>query len=223
MADDEVLDDDLYPEATRVLSERDPVIAKLVDLTGPVTIPRATESNFTALVRAITYQQLAGSAARAIFGRLAVLLGEIAPERLLAFSALELQAVGLSRAKAVSVLDLAAKVLDGTVAVDDRELAELPDQAVIDSLVRVKGIGPWTAEIFLMIHLRRIDVLPAGDLGVRKGFGFAWNMPTPSTKELIALGDAYRPYRSVLAWYCWRADELYGAAKGSAVTGATPV
>jgi DNA-3-methyladenine glycosylase II len=85
-------------------------------------------------------------------------------------------------------------------------------------LAGVRGIGTWTAQMFLMFQLRRLDVWPTGDLGVRKGFGLAWGMPTPTPKQLETLGDPYRPYRSVVAWYCWRAAELYGGAAESALT-----
>ncbi|WP_382306085.1 DNA-3-methyladenine glycosylase family protein [Herbiconiux sp. UC225_62] len=211
---------DLYELGTRELVARDPVIAHLVELTGPVALPTPTDSNFTALVRAITYQQLAGSAARAIYGRLVALLeGDVEPERILRFSPDELRAVGLSAAKAASVLDLSAKVAEGTVTIDDSALADLSDEQIVAELTVVRGIGEWTADIFTMIHLGRIDVLPIGDLGVRKGYGSAWKIPTPTPKELLQLGERFRPYRSVLAWYCWRADELSGGTAPSPVTG----
>lgn len=212
---------ELYDEGTRELAARDPVIAHLVEVTGPVVLPQQTESNFAALVRAITYQQLAGAAARAIYGRLVALLeNDVTPARILGFTPLELRAVGLSTAKVASILDLSSKVDDGTVVVDDASLARLGDEQIAAGLTVVRGIGEWTADIFTMIHLGRIDVLPIGDLGVRKGYGFAWKVPTPTPKELLALGERFRPYRSVLAWYCWRADELFGGTAPSPVTGA---
>jgi DNA-3-methyladenine glycosylase II len=117
---------------------------------------------------------------------------------------------GLSGNKAASVCDLAAKVTDGTVVLDGRGLAREGDEEVIERLTTVRGIGPWTAEMFLMFQLGRLDVWPTGDLGVRKGFGLAWKIPMPSAKELAPLGDEFRPYRSVVAWYCWRAVERPG-------------
>jgi DNA-3-methyladenine glycosylase II len=210
----------LYDQGTRELAAKDPVIAHLVEITGPVKLPKQTDSNFAALVRAITYQQLAGSAARAIYGRLVALLDDdLEPARIIRFTPLELRAVGLSAAKAASILDLSSKVNDGTVVVDDEALAQLTDDQIVAGLTVVRGIGEWTADIFTMIHLGRIDVLPIGDLGVRKGFGQAWKVPMPTPKELLQLGERFRPYRSVLAWYCWRADELYGGTGPSAVTG----
>jgi DNA-3-methyladenine glycosylase II len=114
--------------------------------------------------------------------------------------------------------DLAAKVLDGTVVLDPRRLARQPDEEVVTRLTAVRGIGEWTAQMFLIFQLRRLDVWPTGDLGVRKGYGLAWGIPTPTARELGPLGDELRPYRSIAAWYCWRAAELYAGAAASAVT-----
>jgi DNA-3-methyladenine glycosylase II len=169
--------------------------------------------------RAILYQRLAGAAARAIHGRLiAALGGEVTPERFLSLSSETLRAVGLSANKAASMRDLATKVLDGSVVLDPAVLRGLGDDEVVVMLSGVRGIGTWTAQMFLMFQLLRLDVWPTGDLGVRKGFGLAWGMPTPTPKQLEALGEPYRPYRSVVAWYCWRAAELYGGAAESALT-----
>jgi DNA-3-methyladenine glycosylase II len=208
-----------YKAATDILSERDPVLRRLVAQAGPVEVSRPTETHFAALVRAILYQQLAGAAARAIHGRLiASLGGEVTPERLLSLPPQTLRAVGLSANKAASMLDLATKVRDGSVVLDPAGLRGQGDDEVVAMLAGVRGIGTWTAQMFLMFQLRRLDVWPTGDLGVRKGFGLAWGMPTPTPKQLEALGDPYRPYRSVVTWYCWRAAELYGGAKESALT-----
>jgi DNA-3-methyladenine glycosylase II len=208
-----------YPAAAAILAERDPVLRRLVAEAGPARIMPPAENHLAALVRAIVYQQLAGAAAAAIHGRLiAALGGEVTPEGLLALPAATLRSVGLSGAKTASLQDLAAKVLEGTVLLDPRRLRAATDAELVARLSEVRGIGKWTAEMFLMFQLRRLDVWPTGDLGVRKGFGLAWGIPTPTAKELDPLGDPYRPYRSVLAWYCWRAAELYGGAAASAVT-----
>ncbi len=212
-----------YRRAAVILAERDPVLARLVAEAGPVRFPKVTGSNFSALVQAITYQQLAGAAARAIHGRLVDLLGgEVTPEAILARSPDELLSAGLSHAKAASVHDLAAKVLDGSVIIDGPALARSTDDEIVTRLAEVRGIGTWTAQIFLLVKLRRLDVLPTGDLGVRKGYGLAWGIPTPTPTQLEAFGEPFRPYRSVLSWYCWRAAELIGGARPSAVT-ASPV
>jgi DNA-3-methyladenine glycosylase II len=105
------------------------------------------------------------------------------------------------------------------VVVAPRRLARLSDEAVIERLVTVRGVGRWTAQMFLMFQLRRPDVWPVLDFGVRHGYGLAWKVPTPTARELEPLGDPFRPYRSVVAYYCWRAVELYAGATESAVTG----
>jgi len=208
-----------YPAAAAILAGRDPVIRRLVAEAGPPRLSRTTETHFGTLVRAIVYQQLAGRAAAAIHGRLiAAMDGEVTPERLLTLSAQTLRSAGLSARKAASLQDLATKVLDGTVMLNPAGLRAQSDAEVIERLSAVQGIGKWTAEMFLMFQLRRLDVWPTGDLGVRKGFGLAWGIPTPTPKQLEPLGDPYRPYRSVVAWYCWRAAELYGRAQDSALT-----
>jgi DNA-3-methyladenine glycosylase II len=213
-----------HRQAAELLAERDPVLARLVDETGPPVFPRPTESHFATLVRAITFQQLAGAAARTIHGRLVAALGdEVTPERMLSLSTEELRAAGLSNNKAASVRDLAQKVLDGDVVLNPRGLARESDEGIITRLSSVRGIGRWTAEMFLMFQLRRLDVWPIGDLGVRKGFGVAWEIPMPTPKELMALGEPYRPYRSVLAWYCWRAAELDVQRRSGKATAIVPL
>jgi DNA-3-methyladenine glycosylase II len=208
-----------YPAAAAILAERDPVLRKLVAAAGTAKVSPPGDSHFAALVRAITYQQLAGAAATAIHGRLiAALGGEATPQALLAAGTDSLRAAGLSGSKTLSLQDLAARVLDGTVVLDQAGLRAESDDEVIDRLSSVRGIGKWTAQMFLMFQLRRLDVWPTGDLGVRKGFGLAWQIPTPTPKQLEALGDPFRPYRSVVAWYCWRAAEIYGRAADSALT-----
>jgi DNA-3-methyladenine glycosylase II len=210
---------DAWRAAAEDLAGRDPVMRRLVEQAGPVELTPPANPHFAALVQAIVHQQLAGSAAAAIHRRLiAAVDGRLTPERLLALPPEALRAAGLSGAKAASVTDLAAKVLDGTVVLDPGGLRQESDAEVVQRLSTVRGIGRWTSEMFLMFQLGRIDVWPTGDLGVRKGFGLAWDMPTPTAKELEPLGTPYRPYRSVVAWYCWRATELYGTNVASAVT-----
>lgn len=208
-----------YAAATAILAERDPVIAGLAEKVGPVRLRRPADSHFAALVRSIVYQQLAGKAAAAIHGRLtAALAGSVTPVEVLALPAESLRAAGLSANKAASIVDLATKVLDGTVILEPRGLARESDEEVIERLSTVRGIGIWTAQMFLMFQLRRIDVWPTGDLGVRRGYGLAWGIPMPSPRDLAELGDPFRPYRSIAAWYCWRAVELYAGAAESALT-----
>jgi DNA-3-methyladenine glycosylase II len=209
-----------HAEAAEILADRDPVLAALIAAAGPIRIGRrGTASHFAALVEAIVYQQLAGAAAKAIHARLVAALDEdVEPEALLALSDETLRAVGLSGNKVRSLRDLATKVLDGTVVLSPRGLSRQSDEKVTASLSTVRGIGPWTAQMFLMFRLRRLDVWPVGDFGVRQGYGLAWKIPMPSARELEPLGEPYRPYRTVVAWYCWRAVELYGGATDSALT-----
>ena len=196
--------------AAEELSGRDPVLARLVQLVGPPQVRPSHQTHFAALVRSVVYQQLAGAAANAIHGRLvAALDGDVSPAALLALAPETLRAAGLSANKSASLRDLAAKVLDGTVVLDRRGLARESDEEVISRLSTVRGIGRWTAQMFLLFQLRRLDVWPTGDLGVRRGYGLAWGVPMPTERELGPLGEPLRPYRSIAAWYCWRACEVY--------------
>lgn len=196
--------------AIQEIAARDPVLAHLVALVGPIRHrPRNPDGHFGALVRSIVFQQLAGRAAQAIFGRvLAAVGGELSPEALAAVPDEVLRAAGLSANKLASLRDLSAKVLDGTV--DLTTSSRRSDDEIIAGLVIVRGIGRWTAEMYLMFELRRLDVWPVDDLGVRQGYGFAWGLdPPPLAKELAPLGDPFRPYRSVVARYCWEAVALF--------------
>ena len=206
-------------QAAQLLAERDPVIARLVEEAGLPSFPKPAESHFAALIRSVVFQQLAGPAARAIHGRLVeALASEVTPERVLATPAESLRAAGLSARKVASLQDLSRKVLDGTVVLDTRRLGRESDEKIVAQLSTVLGIGKWSAEIFLMFQLRRLDVWPTGDLGVRKGYGLAWKVPTPTPKQLDALGEPYHPYRSIVAWYCWRAAQMYAGTAATAVT-----
>ena len=199
-----------HTKAAEILAGRDPVIARLVAAAGPPRLPRPQSSHYATLVQAIVYQQLAGAAAATIHRRvIAALDGDVRPEAVLALPDETLRGAGLSAAKVASLRDLATKVLDETVVLSPRRLAHQDDQEIIDRLSAVRGIGRWTAEMFLLFQLRRLDVWPTGDLGVRRGYGLAWQDPMPNARELEPLGDPYRPYRSVVAWYCWRAIDLY--------------
>ncbi|MGH2728171.1 MAG: DNA-3-methyladenine glycosylase family protein, partial [Actinomycetota bacterium] len=158
-----------HAAAGRELAARDRVMRRLVTRFGPCKIGRSTQTHFEALAESIVYQQLAGAAAAAIWGRFRGLFdGEFSPEAVLAAKETALRGAGLSPNKMSSIRDLAAKILEGTVPVDN--LRRLRDEAIIDRLVVVRGIGRWTAEMFLMFQLRRIDVWPVDDYGVRKGY-----------------------------------------------------
>jgi len=196
--------------AAAELSGRDPVLQRLVVAHGPCGLgaARGERTHFAALCQSIVYQQLAGRAAAAIHGRFCAAVGGAQPTAaaLLATPEPELRAAGLSAAKTRALVALATAVLSGAVVLDGAERRS--DEELIAELSTVHGIGRWTAEMFLMFQLWRLDVWPVGDFGVRKGYGRAWGLPeAPTPKELGPLGDAFRPYRSVVAWYCWRACE----------------
>jgi DNA-3-methyladenine glycosylase II len=189
---------------------RDPVLANLVSRAGVVKHPpRSADGPFAALARAIVFQQLAGRAAQAILGRVVDAAGgHLTADALSLTSDEALRAAGLSANKLASLRDLTVKVLDGTV--DFAKFARQADDAIIGRLISVRGIGTWTAEMFLMFELRRLDVWPVDDLGVRQGYALAWGIdPPPTPKALLALGEPFRPYRSILARYCWEAVALY--------------
>jgi DNA-3-methyladenine glycosylase II len=191
------------------VASRDPVLADLVARVGPIRHrPRVPDGPFAALVRAIVFQQLAGRAAQAIFGRVRAAVGEeLTPESLNAASDAALRAAGLSANKLASLRDLSAKVLDGTVVLT--RTSRRSDEELISRLTAVRGIGRWTAEMYLMFQLRRLDVWPVDDLGVREGYALAWKLdPPPTPKELEPLGERFRPYRSIVARYCWAAVPL---------------
>lgn len=188
------------------VAARDPVLAALVARVGPIRHrPREPEGPFAALVRSIVYQQLAGAAARTIYGRVHAAVGpSLTPESLRAVPDAELRAAGLSANKLAALRDLSDKVLDGTVILS--RTSRLGDDELIEQLTGVRGIGPWTAQMHLMFQLRRLDVWPTGDLGVRQGYALTWELdPVPTPKQLEPLGERFRPYRSIIARYCWAA------------------
>jgi len=202
--------------ATAELADRDPVIAKLVGIVGPATLKRRgreRRDHFGALARSIAYQQLAGKAAAAIHGRFEALFdGHPTPEAVLSIPEEQLRGAGLSAAKTASILDLASKVEAGVVPFDGIE--KLSDEEIIERLSSVRGIGRWTAEMFLMFQLGRLDVWPVDDLGVRAGYGAAYRLKEPpKPKALAALGEPFRPYRSIAAWYMWQAIRLARAGE----------
>ncbi len=191
------------------VAARDPVLANLVALAGPIKHPpRDPDGPFGALVRAIVYQQLAGPAAQAIHKRVRATVGDtLTPETLTEVPDAALRTAGLSANKLASLRDLSAKILDDTVKL--KRSSRLNDDELIAELVTVRGIGRWTAETYLMFELRRLDVWPVDDLGVRQGYGSAWRLdPPPTAKQLAPLGERFRPYRSIVARYCWQAVAL---------------
>ena len=195
-----------YVRARRLLLRRDPVLAALIKQHGPCGLGDALRADhFSALVRAIVFQQLSTKAASTIHGRLVAMVpaGTVTPDALSAISETQFRTAGLSRQKAMYLRDLCDKVAAGAVRLDTIDALE--DEEAITALTQVKGIGRWTAEMFLMFRLHRPDVLPVGDLGiltaVQKAYGLR-KRPTPD--RLRELADAWKPYRSVACWYLWR-------------------
>jgi len=198
------------PTALRALAHRDPALGDamrgLPRFPGLPDPARGRRTHFEALARAIVYQQLAGKAAATIHGRVCALTPGPRlpkPDELLALPETALRGAGLSRNKLAALLDLASRVADGRLRT--RSLSHQPDEEVISRLVEVRGIGVWTAQMFLMFQLGRLDVLPSGDLGVQEGLrrldGLA---ERPGPKELEARGEIWTPLRSVASWYLWR-------------------
>jgi DNA-3-methyladenine glycosylase II len=178
-----------------------------VERIGPVRIPQSTDEPFVYLARSIVYQQLAGAAARTIHGRFVQSLGgEVTPAKALRVRESTLRKAGLSGSKLAAIRDLASKVRSGEVELGDLE--EQSDDEIVRRLTLVRGIGPWTAHMYLMFRMHRPDVWPVGDLGVRAGWAKIHALSAhPAQKELEPLGERLRPWRSAAAWYCWRALE----------------
>ena len=184
----------------------DPAMEWIVKAAGPVQLRPAETDYFNALVRSIVFQQLAGRAAMAIHNRFTALFeGPPTAEAVLRLEVAALRGSGLSGNKTRAILDLALKTSDGTAPLDSIEA--LDDEEIISRLVSVRGIGRWTAEMFLMFQLHRPDVWPVDDFAVRKGYGIIHRLAVaPTPRELGPLGEIYRPFRSAAAWYCWRAN-----------------
>ena len=195
--------------ACRHLSAADPWLGQLIARAGPFTMrPPPTQSLFAALVEAIVYQQLSGAAAATILRRVVALYRPRRfprPLDILETPAERLRAAGLSAAKTLAVQDLAAKTVDGTVPSMLR-VRRMSDDEIIERLTRVRGVGRWTVEMLLLFRLGRPDVLPVGDLGVRKGFARAFDRRVLTDPMVLSRrAERWRPYRSVASWYLWRA------------------
>jgi len=196
-------------EAVAELLSRDPRFALVVEKAGPPkSRPRDPDGPLGALVRAITHQQLAGAAAGAIHSRVrALVAGPLTPEALLSLPEGALRSAGLSASKTAAIVDLATKVASGEVPI--HRLGRLADEEIVRRLVHVRGIGRWTAEMFLIFELRRPDVWPVDDLAVRHGFALLHDLPeAPAPRQLELLGEVLRPVRSLAACYCWEAVHL---------------
>lgn len=200
-------------EAATFLTAADKRLARVIEKAGPFSLrPQKLQSPFQTLLKAIVYQQLSGKAAATILGRVTDLFPRrsgIQPQAVLEVADEVLRQAGMSRAKVLAVKDLAAKTLDGTVPTLAR-LKKMDDDEIISRLVSVRGIGRWTVEMLLIFRLGRPDVLPAADLGVRRGFMLTYkNEQMPPPGDILRHGERWRPYRSVAAWYLWRSVDLH--------------
>jgi DNA-3-methyladenine glycosylase II len=201
-------DADSIEIAVRHLRKQDPVLKSLIRAVGPFTL-RTERDGFKMLVSSIISQQISGKAARSIRLRLQGRIApqRISPEAIAALSIEELRGVGLSHQKAAYLHDLAAKVRAGDVRL--QRLSRWTDEEIIEELIQVKGIGVWTAQMFLMFSLGRLDVFPHDDLGIRSAirnlYGLA-DLPDKKTSHRIAA--PWRPYATIASWYCWRSHEV---------------
>ncbi len=198
-----------HKKAHRHLASTDPRLAALIARSRryKVEITPALRP-FDALAESIAYQQLSGKAAATIWGRVRALYGKrkwLDPKEVLKTPDQRLRGAGLSRSKVAALKDLAAKTIDGTVP-SARKLAAMTDEEIIERLITVRGIGRWTIEMLLLFDLGRPDVWPVADYGVQKGFAKTFGKrKLPKPKQLMKHGEKWRPYRSVAAWYFWRA------------------
>lgn len=202
----------MTPEALSHLSKRCKVMRRLIKTIGPCMLaPKMGRSPFESLVRAVAHQQLHGAAAETILGRFRALFpGKRFPSaaQLADVSDEALRACGFSWAKIAALRDIAAKTLDGTVP-SSRAIRALSDDDIIERLTAVRGVGRWTVEMLLIFKLGRPDVLPVDDFGVRNGYRIAFGLAEmPKPKELLALGERWRPHSTTAAWYLWRAADV---------------
>ena len=191
--------------ALSALAAQDERLAALIEEHGAFTPRRADPPDaFAALARAIIFQQLAGKAAASIHRRFCALVdGQVRPARVGQLSPDQLRSAGLSASKARAVAELVQCAQGG--ALELSTLDTLGDEALTKHLCQVRGVGPWTAQMFMLFELGRLDVWPTGDLAVRRGFSSIYGLePAVTARQLEPLGDPFRPYRSIVAWYCWR-------------------
>ena len=206
----------MLPDASSIrrLRRRDPLLAAAMDRTpafpGFPAAARRRASCYESIAKAIVFQQLAGKAASTIWGRVRALgaNGRLpAPPELLALPEDVLRSAGLSRGKLAALRDLAERIDDGRLSL--RGIHRLSDEEVVDALVKVRGIGPWTAQMFLIFHLGRLDVMPSTDLGVQEGLRrLEGRVERPGPAELAARAEVWGPLRSVASWHLWRLTEL---------------
>jgi len=200
----------MHDEAIEHLCRSDRVLARLIQQVGVCQLKPRRGSPFQTLVHSVAHQQLNGTAAKTILNRVVALYPGRRfprPEDLLATPDDRLRGAGLSRAKVAAVKDIAAKTLEGIVPTS-RAITNMSSEVILERLTIIRGVGPWTVEMLLMFRLGRLDILPATDFGVRKGFALIYrrkDLPLPA--EVLKHGERWRPYRTIASWYLWRALE----------------
>lgn len=201
-----------HKKAEAFLSSTDKKLARIISITGPCTLIQDKRPNpFQSLFRSIVFQQLHGKAAQTILDRTKALYAPKkfpTPEDIISTKTSTLRSCGLSHAKILSLKDLSEKTLQGIVP-KGRKILTMSDDEILNSLTSIKGIGTWTVHMMLMFSLGREDVMPDGDFGVQKGYSLTYNKPHPTPKELRKFSEKWRPYRSIAAWYMWRAVDLH--------------
>lgn len=202
--------------ALKALKRADKSLAKIINAAGPCTLKiKKSSSPFHSLAESVVYQQLNGTAAKTIWNRvLALYDGKLpTPDQILLTKVADLRSAGLSRAKAAAIADLAQKAKEGVIPTS-RAAHKLSDIELVERLTSVRGIGPWTVEMFLIFTLGRPDVMPAADYGVRNGFAITYGLKElPKPKALLEFSEKWKPYRTYAAWYLWRAVDLERAKR----------
>ncbi len=197
-------------KALKALPKADRDLAKFMKISPQCELGKGEppyRNHFETLLKAVVSQQISTKAADSITQKLRLLIeDDFSPGRLLSVPLDELRGAGLSGAKARTVTELAEAIISGGISVDDFE--EMPDHEITAALTQVWGIGRWTVEMFLMFSLARLDVWPSGDLGVRRGWSLIKGEHMLDAKALEPIGEPFRPYRSIVAWYCWQATDL---------------
>ncbi|MGA2710371.1 MAG: DNA-3-methyladenine glycosylase [Steroidobacteraceae bacterium] len=206
----------MHSRAVNHLRAQDPRLAEWIDRIGMIQLPtRRPRDPFPALLEAIAHQQLAGAAAKAIWNRVLNLFpeGRPDPHHLVALSDEHLRGAGLSRSKALSMKEIASRALAGEVP-DAKRIARMSEAQIVDQLTQIRGVGPWTVDMLLIFTLRRPDIMPLNDYGVRKGYQVLYRkrkLPTP--KQLLMSAERWRPYRTTAALYLWRIADAPKASK----------
>ena len=197
-----------FEKACRSLRRRDAVMRKAINLVGPCRF-EVDRNGFRMLVRSIVGQQLSTTAAATIWRRFLELNGgrRVSPGKMLLFSAAQLRAIGFSAAKCRAVLSIAKSIVDGDVRL--AELSRLSDEQVITELIQLRGVGPWTAQMYLMFSLGRADVFPTGDLGIVNAVTALYKFNNRATEtEMLEIAESWRPYRSIASWYLWQSLDI---------------